>query len=60
MLEELGSDTLAICLLDGRELTVRIPAEQARNLGARLALRFERANLHLFDREDGRRLDFIA
>ncbi len=60
VLEELGSDTLAICLLDGRELTVRIPAEQARDLGARLALRFERANLHLFDREDGRRLDFIA
>ncbi|WP_410218587.1 ABC transporter ATP-binding protein [Paracoccus sp. (in: a-proteobacteria)] len=56
VLEELGSDTLAICLLGERELTVRIPSEQARSLGQKLPLRFERSNLHLFDTDTGQRL----
>jgi multiple sugar transport system ATP-binding protein len=60
VLEELGSDTLAICLLGAREVTVRIPAEQARNLTGRLPLRFDRGNLHLFSAEDGRRLEFTC
>jgi multiple sugar transport system ATP-binding protein len=58
VLEELGSDTLAICLLGQREVTVRVPAERARDLRGRLALRFDRGNLHLFSAEDGRRLEF--
>ncbi len=57
VLEELGSDTLAICLLGNKELTVRIPAEESRNLGGRLPLRFDRKHLHVFDAETGRRLD---
>ena len=60
VLEELGSDTLAICLIAGRELTVRLPAERARDLGRHLPLTFDRKNLHLFDAETGRRLEFIA
>src|SRR5690606_34399913 len=36
VLEKLGSDTLAICFLHGSELTVRIPAEESRDLPARL------------------------
>ncbi|SEN75300.1 carbohydrate ABC transporter ATP-binding protein, CUT1 family [Paracoccus alcaliphilus] len=60
VLEELGSDTLAICFLNGRELTVRIPAEESRNTGTRLPLRFDRKHLHLFDSASGARLDFAA
>lgn len=60
VLEELGSDTLAICIFGPHELTVRVPPEQARGLGADLPLRFDRNNLHLFDAGSGQRLDFAA
>ena len=56
VLEELGSDTLAICFLGGRELTVRIAAEESRGLSGKLPLRFERTHLHIFDASTGRRL----
>ena len=58
--EELGSDTLAICLMAGRELTVRLPPGHGGRPGARLPLCFDRRNLHAFDAGDGRRLDFTA
>ena len=57
VLEELGSDTLAVCLLGSRELTVRIPAEESRNLGGRLPLRFDRKHLHIFDPATGQRVE---
>ena len=60
VLEELGSDTMAICLLNGRELTVRIPAEHGHGIGRRLPLRFNRKHLHLFDGASGQRLDFAV
>lgn len=60
VLEELGSDTLAICLLGRCELTVRIPAEESRGLGGRLPLRFDRKHLHIFDAATGKRLDFAV
>ncbi len=60
VLEELGSDSMAICLLNGREMTVRIPAEDSASLTGRLPLRFDRKNLHLFDATSGLRLDFLA
>ncbi len=58
--EELGSDTLAICLMAGRALTVRLPPGHGGRPGARLPLCFDRRNLHVFDAGDGRRLDFTA
>ncbi|ABN78505.1 carbohydrate ABC transporter ATP-binding protein, CUT1 family [[Luteovulum] sphaeroides subsp. megalophilum] len=60
VLEELGSDTLAICLMGEREITVRVPADRARGLGRTQPLRFDRQNLHLFDAANGQRIDFIA
>ncbi|GHG34925.1 ABC transporter ATP-binding protein [Paracoccus aerius] len=57
VLEELGSDTLAVCLLGSRELTVRIPAEESRSLGGRLPLRFDRKHLHIFDAATGYRVE---
>lgn len=57
VLEELGSDTLAVCFLEGRELTVRIGAEESRGLGGKLPLRFDRKHLHIFDAPTGRRLE---
>ncbi len=68
VLEELGSDTLAICLWAGRELTVRLPAGPGSGLGSiqgsslglaartRLPLRFRRDCLHVFDAQTGVRL----
>ncbi|MBZ4691083.1 MAG: transporter related [Cereibacter sp.] len=60
VLEELGSDTLAICLLGQRELTVRVPADRAGALDRRQPLRFDRRNLHLFDGQSGQRINFDA
>ncbi|MEI4487524.1 sn-glycerol-3-phosphate ABC transporter ATP-binding protein UgpC [Frigidibacter sp. MR17.14] len=57
VLEELGSDTLAICLLAGREVTVRLGATAGARSGQSLPLRFERRNLHIFDGETGRRIE---
>ncbi|MCZ0961832.1 ABC transporter ATP-binding protein [Paracoccus benzoatiresistens] len=57
VLEELGSDTLAVCFLGGRELTVRIAAEESRGLSGKLPLRFDRKHLHIFDASTGRRLE---
>lgn len=57
VLEELGSDTLAVCFLGGRELTVRIAAEESRGIRGKLPLRFNRKHLHIFDAPTGRRLE---
>ena len=40
--------------------SVRIPAEDSKNLPARLPLRFDRKHLHLFDSASGARLNFTA
>lgn len=60
VLEELGSDTVAICLLGKREITVRLSAEEARDLPKTIHLRFDRKNLHVFDDESGKRLEFTV
>jgi multiple sugar transport system ATP-binding protein len=59
VLEELGSDTLAVCFLGGRELTVRIAAEESRGLSGKLPLRFDRKHLHIFDASTGRRVQAV-
>ena len=56
VLEELGSDTMAICLLGGKEITVRLDAGQAGDSGQSIPLRFDRKNLHVFDAESGERI----
>ncbi len=57
VLEELGSDTMEICLLGGKEITVRLDAGQARDGGQSIPLRFQRRNLHVFDAETGARIE---
>jgi ABC-type sugar transport system ATPase subunit len=60
VLEELGSDTMAICMLDGREITVQLDAAQDHDNGQTIPLRFERRNLHVFDAESGNRVELGA
>jgi len=54
--ESLGSDTMAICLLAGQELTARL--DPLRELKPRqpIDLTFDSTNLHLFDAATGARL----
>ena len=57
VLEELGSDTVAICMLGGREITVRLAAGDALDLPKTIHLRFDRKKLHVFDATSGGRID---
>ncbi|SES23936.1 carbohydrate ABC transporter ATP-binding protein, CUT1 family [Tranquillimonas rosea] len=54
--EPLGSDTMAICDLDGRELTARLDPSVRLKADQRIPLDFEPANLHFFDRDSGARI----
>mgnify|MGYP003534416558 CR=1 FL=1 len=56
VLEELGSDTMAICMLDGREITVQLDAAQDHDNGQTIQQRFESRTLHVFDEESGNRV----
>ncbi len=60
VLEELGSDTVAICMLGGREITVRMGAGDALDLPKVIHLRFDRKKLHVFDAQSGERIEFTA
>lgn len=58
--EPLGSDTMAICLLDGQELTARLDPKLPLKRKEKIHLNFSTENLHVFDRENGRRVPFVA
>ncbi len=58
--EPLGSDTMAICLLDGQELTARLDPKLPLRRKEKIHLNFSIENLHVFDRESGRAVRFIA
>ncbi|MHA6344248.1 ABC transporter ATP-binding protein [Roseivivax sp. CAU 1761] len=55
--EPLGSDTMAICRLDGCELTARLSPDVALRREQRIGLGYDPARLHYFDGETGARLD---
>ena len=56
VLEELGSDTMAICMLGTKEITVRLDAAQGHADRQTVPLRFDRRNLHVFDTDSGERI----
>ena len=56
MTEPMGSDLLAWTLLDGRPLSIRLPAETRLKSGERLHVRFPGHCFSLFDTADGQRL----
>ncbi|ETW14072.1 sugar ABC transporter ATPase [Roseivivax marinus] len=55
--EPLGSDTMAICRLDGQELTARLSPDVDLRRDQRIGLGYDPARLHYFDGESGARLD---
>jgi sn-glycerol 3-phosphate transport system ATP-binding protein len=60
-IELLGADTVAHGRLqDGQVVTVRLPGDHPVEVGDRLALVLQPANLHLFDAEAGSRLEHAA
>ncbi len=60
VLEPLGSDTHAICLLGGTEITARLAPDPALAPGQVLHFTADPKNIHFFDAESGRRIDFTA
>ncbi|GAB2188384.1 ABC transporter ATP-binding protein [Roseibium sp. LAB1] len=56
VLEPLGSDTMAICMLDGQELTARLAPDPALRPGTVLHLKVNPQDVHLFDASTGCRL----
>ena len=58
--EPLGSDTMAICLLDDQELTARLDPTLPLRRKEKIHLTFAPANLHVFDPESGQRVAFDA
>ena len=58
--EPLGSDTMAICLLDDQELTARLDPTLPLKRKEKIHLTFAAANLHVFDPESGRSVPFTA
>jgi ABC-type sugar transport system ATPase subunit len=58
--EPLGSDTMAICLLDDQELTARLDPNLPLTRKEKIHLNFSTVNLHVFDVESGRNVPFSA
>ncbi|MBE0530556.1 MAG: sn-glycerol-3-phosphate ABC transporter ATP-binding protein UgpC [Rhodospirillales bacterium] len=58
--EPLGSDTMAICLLEGQELTARLDPKLPLKRKEKIHLNFSIENLHVFDRESGNAVRFVA
>ncbi|WP_269585884.1 ABC transporter ATP-binding protein [Roseibium sp. Sym1] len=56
VLEPLGSDTMAICMLGDQEITARLEPDPALRPGAPLDLKVKAADIHLFDAETGLRI----
>ncbi|MHA7867002.1 MAG: ABC transporter ATP-binding protein [Salipiger thiooxidans] len=55
--EPLGSDTIAICRLGETEVSARLAPNVALRSGQEIMLDYDRAKLHYFDSETGRRLE---
>ncbi|WP_316976954.1 ABC transporter ATP-binding protein [Shumkonia mesophila] len=58
--EPLGSDTMAICLLGEQELTARLDPKLPLKRKEQIHLNFSTENLHVFDRESGRKVPFVG
>ncbi|WP_265517451.1 ABC transporter ATP-binding protein [Nitratireductor luteus] len=58
--EPLGSDTLAVCMLEGAEITARLDPELPLEKGGTLHFSVDPARIHLFDAQNGARLAFQA
>jgi ABC-type sugar transport system ATPase subunit len=58
--EPLGSDTMAICLLDDQELTARLDPKLPLKRKETIHLNFSTENLHVFDRASGQKVPFVA
>ncbi|GAB5378575.1 MAG: sn-glycerol-3-phosphate ABC transporter ATP-binding protein UgpC [Acuticoccus sp.] len=58
VVEPLGSDTLAICLLGEAEITARLPPDRPLTRNAPVPLDFAPEHLHLFDPASGARVPF--
>lgn len=56
VVEDLGADALAHGHIGTTDFVVRLPGQAAPKAGARIALRPDSGQLHLFDAEQGRRL----
>ncbi|WP_421981216.1 ABC transporter ATP-binding protein [Roseibium sp.] len=56
VLEPLGSDTMAICMVGDQEMTVRMSPDPALRPGTRLNLKVSQNDIHLFDRSTGARI----
>jgi multiple sugar transport system ATP-binding protein len=57
VVEPLGNETLVTVRVDGALVNVRADAEFARPVGERCALRPAPRQVHVFDRESGRRYE---
>ncbi|MEO9776241.1 sn-glycerol-3-phosphate ABC transporter ATP-binding protein UgpC [Roseibium sp.] len=56
VLEPLGSDTMAICMLGDQEITARLAPDPELRPGTRLDLKVKSADIHLFDASTGNRI----
>jgi ABC-type sugar transport system ATPase subunit len=56
LVEPLGADTLAYGSLGAGRIAARLPGSTHAHAG-RLALRFERSQMHFFDAASGRRIE---
>lgn len=57
--EPLGSDTIAICHLGQTEISARLAPNVVLTSGQEITLDYDRAKLHYFDSETGRRLEAV-
>ncbi|NDR58811.1 ABC transporter ATP-binding protein [Aliiruegeria sabulilitoris] len=55
--EPLGSDTMAICDLEGQEITARLDPKVRIRSKECIGLGFDASNLHFFDPQDGARIE---
>ena len=60
VLEPLGSDTHAICMLDDTEITARLQPDLPVAPGQTLHFTADPAKIHFFDQQSGQRLDIAA
>ncbi|TYC51315.1 sn-glycerol-3-phosphate ABC transporter ATP-binding protein UgpC [Rhodobacterales bacterium] len=56
VLEPLGSDTMAVCLVEGHEITARLAPDRELRPGTQVNLQVASANMHLFDAGSGTRI----
>ena len=56
VLEPLGSDTMAICMLNNQEITARLAPDSALRPGLSLEFKVDPGDIHLFDASTGARI----